>query len=97
VFKHFERNGEFFCFKGQSTQAVTGMFNLLRASQVMFPGEKILEDGKKFSSKFLGEKRGANELVDKWIIMKNLAEEVKEMIVIGVIMKFLLVTLKLRV
>jgi len=63
----------------------------------MFPGEKILEDGKKFSSKFLGEKRGANELVDKWIIMKNLAEEVKEMIVIGVIMKFLLVTLKLRV
>ncbi|XP_014498372.1 ent-copalyl diphosphate synthase, chloroplastic [Vigna radiata var. radiata] len=76
VFKHFERDGEFFCFKGQSTQAVTGMFNLLRASQVMFPGEKILEDGKKFSSKFLKEKREANELVDKWIIMKNLAEEV---------------------
>ncbi|XP_047178780.1 ent-copalyl diphosphate synthase, chloroplastic [Vigna umbellata] len=76
VFKHFEKNCEFFCFKGQSTQAVTGMFNLLRASQVMFPGEKILEDGKKFSSKFLKEKREANELVDKWIIMKNLPEEV---------------------
>ncbi|KAL9331780.1 hypothetical protein ACSQ67_001390 [Phaseolus vulgaris] len=76
VFKHFERNGEFFCFSGQSTQAVTGMFNLLRACQVMFPGEKILEDGKKFSAKFLSAKREANELVDKWIIMKNLAEEV---------------------
>ncbi|CAJ1904862.1 unnamed protein product [Sphenostylis stenocarpa] len=76
VFKHFERKGEFFCFTGQSTQAVTGMYNLLRASQVMFPGENILEDGKKFAGKFLSEKREANELVDKWIIMKNLPEEV---------------------
>ncbi|KAK7336757.1 hypothetical protein VNO77_17304 [Canavalia gladiata] len=76
VFKHFERKGEFFCFKGQSTQAVTGMFNLYRASQIMFPGEKILEDAKQFSEKFLREKRAANKLVDKWIIMKDLAEEV---------------------
>ncbi|XP_027351676.1 ent-copalyl diphosphate synthase, chloroplastic [Abrus precatorius] len=76
VFKHFERNGEFFCFTGQTTQAVTGMFNLYRASQVMFPGEKILEHAKHFSGKFLREKRVANELVDKWIIMKNLGGEV---------------------
>lgn len=76
VFKHFERNGEFFCFTGQTTQAVTGMFNLYRATQVMFPGEEILEHAKEFSSKFLREKQAANELVDKWIIMKNLPEEV---------------------
>ncbi|KAL2320957.1 hypothetical protein Fmac_029926 [Flemingia macrophylla] len=76
VFKNFERNGEFFCFNGQSTQAVTGMFNLYRATQIMFPGEKILEQAKNFSAKFLSEKRAANELVDKWIIMKNLPEEV---------------------
>ncbi|XP_028762173.1 ent-copalyl diphosphate synthase, chloroplastic [Neltuma alba] len=76
VFKNFERNGEFFCIAGQSTQAVTGMFNLYRASQVGFPGEKILEDAKKFSAKFLSEKRAANELIDKWIIMKNLPGEV---------------------
>ncbi|KAL5135031.1 Ent-copalyl diphosphate synthase, chloroplastic [Glycine soja] len=76
VFKNFERNGEFFCFTGQTTQAVTGMFNLYRATQIMFPGERILEHGKHFSAKFLKEKRAANELVDKWIIMKNLAEEV---------------------
>ncbi|KAI9119301.1 hypothetical protein K1719_009976 [Acacia pycnantha] len=76
VFKNFERNGEFFCFAGQSTQAVTGMFNLYRASQVGFPGEKILEDAKKFSAEFLREKRAANELIDKWIIMKNLPGEV---------------------
>ncbi|XP_012568797.1 ent-copalyl diphosphate synthase, chloroplastic-like isoform X1 [Cicer arietinum] len=76
VFKHFERNGEFFCFAGQCTQAVTGMYNLFRATQVLFPGEKILEHAKHFSSKFLREKREANELIDKWIIMKNLPEEV---------------------
>ncbi|XP_058739280.1 ent-copalyl diphosphate synthase, chloroplastic [Vicia villosa] len=76
VFKHFERNGEFFCFAGQCTQAVTGMYNLYRATQVLFPGEKVLEHAKHFSAKFLKEKREANELIDKWIIMKNLPEEV---------------------
>ncbi|KAL9331777.1 hypothetical protein ACSQ67_001387 [Phaseolus vulgaris] len=76
VFKHFEKNGEFFCFSGQSNQAVTGMFNLFRASQVLFQGEKILEDAKNFSAKFLSEKREANELLDKWIITKDLPGEV---------------------
>ena len=77
VFKHFEKSGEFFCFGGQSTQAVTGMYNLYRASQVLFPGEKILEDAKHFSSNFLTEKRAANELWDKWIITKDLPGEVR--------------------
>ncbi|GFZ00600.1 terpenoid cyclases/Protein prenyltransferases superfamily protein [Actinidia rufa] len=76
VFRNFEKSGDFFCFVGQSTQAVTGMFNLYRASQVLFPGEKILEDAKKFSSKFLREKRASNELLDKWIITKDLPGEV---------------------
>ncbi|KAG7970545.1 hypothetical protein I3843_07G089500 [Carya illinoinensis] len=76
VFQHFEKGGEFFCFSGQSTQAVTGMFNLYRASQVLFPGEKILENAKQFSSNFLREKQAANELFDKWIIMKDLPSEV---------------------
>ncbi|KAI8522907.1 hypothetical protein RHMOL_Rhmol13G0033300 [Rhododendron molle] len=34
VFRHFEKDGEFFCFAGQSTQGVTPMYNLYRASQV---------------------------------------------------------------
>ncbi|TKY62444.1 Ent-copalyl diphosphate synthase [Spatholobus suberectus] len=76
VFEHFKKNGEFFCFSGQSNQAVTGMFNLYRASQVLFQGEKILEDAKNFSAKFLTEKRAANELLDKWIISKDLPGEV---------------------
>ncbi|WCJ21540.1 Ent-copalyl diphosphate synthase chloroplastic [Euphorbia peplus] len=77
VFKHFKKGDTFFCFAGQSTQAVTGMYNLLRASQLMFPGEKILEEAKQFSSAFLKVKQDANEVLDKWIITKDLPGEVK--------------------
>nr|XP_009781214.1 PREDICTED: ent-copalyl diphosphate synthase, chloroplastic-like [Nicotiana sylvestris] len=76
VFKNFESRGEFFCFVGQSNQAVTGMYNLFRASQLMFPGEKILADANNFSSNFLQEKRAQNQLIDKWIITKDLPGEV---------------------
>nr|CBL42915.1 copalyldiphosphate synthase [Helianthus annuus]CBM82407.1 copalyldiphosphate synthase [Helianthus annuus] len=76
VFRQFEKDGRFVCFAGQSTQAVTGMFNLYRASQVLYPGEKILEDAKKFSYDYLKEKQSVNELLDKWIIAKDLPGEV---------------------
>ncbi|OMP05060.1 hypothetical protein COLO4_09082 [Corchorus olitorius] len=76
VFRHFEKGGEFFCFVGQSNQAITGIFNLFRASQVMFPGDKILEEAKRFSSNFLTEKQASGELFDKWIITKDLPGEV---------------------
>lgn len=42
----------------------------------MFPGEKILEEAKEFSSSFLKEKQAANEVLDKWIITKDLPGEV---------------------
>ncbi|RHN44314.1 putative ent-copalyl diphosphate synthase [Medicago truncatula] len=76
VFKNFERNGEFFCFAGERTQSVTPMYSLYKATQVMFPGEKILEQAKHFSANFLREKSEANELIDKWVIMKNLPGEI---------------------
>ncbi|KAI8574530.1 hypothetical protein RHMOL_Rhmol01G0362000 [Rhododendron molle] len=76
VFGHFKKGDEFFCFAGQSTQAVTGMYNLYRGSQISFPGETILEDAYKFSSKFLREKQARNELLDKWVITKDLPGEV---------------------
>lgn len=43
---------------------------------MQFPGEDILEDAKLFSSKLLKEKQAANELLDKWIITKDLVGEV---------------------
>ncbi|KAK3018356.1 hypothetical protein RJ639_004768 [Escallonia herrerae] len=76
VFRHFKNGGEFFCIAGQSNQAVTGMYNLYRASQVLFPGDDILEEAKKFSFRFLRGKQATNELLDKWIITKDLPGEV---------------------
>lgn len=81
VFRHFEEDGQFVCFPGQTSHSVTAMFNLYRASQVFFPGEKILDDAKKFSRKFLTEKRSTNELLDKWIIAKDLPGEVYKTII----------------
>ncbi|KAH7856473.1 hypothetical protein Vadar_001753 [Vaccinium darrowii] len=46
-----------------------------RACQLLFPGERILEEAKKFSSKFLREKQACNELLDKWVIAKDLPGE----------------------
>ncbi|KAK4383190.1 (-)-kolavenyl diphosphate synthase TPS28, chloroplastic [Sesamum angolense] len=61
---------------GQSDQVVTGMYNLYRASQVMFPREEILADARKFSAKFLQGKRANIKILDKWIIAKDLPGEV---------------------
>ncbi|XP_042379535.1 ent-copalyl diphosphate synthase 1-like [Zingiber officinale] len=77
VLRQFEKDGEFVCFAGQSNQAVTGMFNLNRAAQVAFPGEEILERAKSFSYAFLREKQAAHQLLDKWIITKDLPGEVE--------------------
>ncbi|KAI3682550.1 hypothetical protein L1987_82606 [Smallanthus sonchifolius] len=76
AFRHFEKDGQFVCYHGQSSEAVTVMFNLYRACQVLFPGDKILDDAKKFSYNFLIEKGSKNELLDKWIIAKDLPGEV---------------------
>jgi hypothetical protein len=76
VFKNFEKDGEFFCFVGQSTQAVTGMYNLNRASQISFQGEDILQRARIFSYEFLRQREAESMLRDKWIIAKDLAGEV---------------------
>nr|A0A075F9Z3.1 RecName: Full=ent-copalyl diphosphate synthase 2, chloroplastic; Short=MvCPS2; Flags: Precursor [Marrubium vulgare]AIE77091.1 class II diterpene synthase [Marrubium vulgare] len=77
AFKQFEDDdGEFLCFIGQTNHSVSATYNLYRASQVMFPGEEILQRAKKFSTKFLQDKRAENELLDKWVITKDLPGEV---------------------
>lgn len=77
VFKNFEKDGEFFCFVGQSTQAVTGMYNLNRASHISFPGEDVLQRARIFSYEFLREREAQGTLRDKWIIAKDLPGEVQ--------------------
>ena len=76
MYEHFKKGSEFFSYPEQSNQAVTAMHNLYRASQVAFPGEKILGDAEEFATKFLREKQASNEVLDKWIITKDLPGEV---------------------
>ncbi|KAJ7950499.1 Copalyl diphosphate synthase [Quillaja saponaria] len=74
--QHFEKNGKFFCYPGQSSEGVTVMLNTYRASQVMYHGEKILEEANQFSGNYLRNQRAANRLLDKWVMTKDLPGEV---------------------
>ncbi|KAF9604964.1 hypothetical protein IFM89_011657 [Coptis chinensis] len=77
AFQQFERRGQFFCYPGQISQGITEMLCFYRASQVSFPGEKILEDGKTFAAKFLREKQDMGQAADRWIVTKGLVGEVQ--------------------
>nr|WCR39977.1 terpene synthase class II [Dracocephalum officinale] len=76
AFKQFEKGGEFCCLSGETSHGVTEMYNLYRASQLMYTQEHILADAKNYSANFLHRKRLNNELIDKWIITKDLPGEV---------------------
>ncbi|KAF9592392.1 hypothetical protein IFM89_014643 [Coptis chinensis] len=65
-----------FCFVGQTSQGITEMLSLYRASQVLFPKEQILQEAKEFASKFLREKQSLGQVSDRWIITKDLVGEV---------------------
>ena len=60
----------------QSGQAVTAMLSLYRASQVMFPGETILEEVKTFSGEYLDKRKENGRICDHNIVMKDLHGEV---------------------
>ncbi|MCO5601744.1 hypothetical protein L7F22_055869 [Adiantum nelumboides] len=76
VFHAFKRGKEFICFEGQTSQAVTGMHNLYRASQVKLPGETILEEIKGFTEAFLRNRQLNDTIQDKWVISNGLKDEV---------------------
>ncbi|KAL6899273.1 hypothetical protein ACP4OV_005931 [Aristida adscensionis] len=78
VFKHFEKDGEFIVYPGQSNQSVSAMHNLYRAAdQAAFPGDDgVLQRAKSYSHAFLQERRATGKLSDKWIISKGLPGEV---------------------
>ncbi|KAL8063598.1 hypothetical protein ABFX02_01G036800 [Erythranthe guttata] len=73
----FKNGNEFTCYVGQGFESPSPIFNLYRASQVLFPGETILEEAKQFSYNFLKQRLHKNELLDKWLISKHLPSEIK--------------------
>ncbi|KAG8375379.1 hypothetical protein BUALT_Bualt10G0093900 [Buddleja alternifolia] len=77
VFKTFKKDNGFFCHAGEMIESPTPIYSFYRASQLRFPGEKILEEANNFSYNFLQEKLASNQLLDKWIITKNLPDELR--------------------
>ncbi|TVU29592.1 hypothetical protein EJB05_21166, partial [Eragrostis curvula] len=78
VFKHFEKDGEFVCYPGESNHSVSAMYNLYRAAdQATFPGDDgVLRRAKTYCRAFLRDRRASGQLRDKWIISKGLPGEV---------------------
>lgn len=76
AFWHFKVGDAFCCFPRQSSESVTAIFGLFRASQLHFPGEEVLDETKDFSYGFLREREANNALVDKWVLLKDLPGEV---------------------
>ncbi|KAK4435737.1 Syn-copalyl diphosphate synthase TPS3, chloroplastic [Sesamum alatum] len=74
---NFKKGNEFTCYVGQGFESPSPIFNLYRASQVLFPGETILEQASHFSYSFLRERLQENQLLDKWLISKHLPDEIK--------------------
>ncbi|KAL2517492.1 Ent-copalyl diphosphate synthase [Abeliophyllum distichum] len=66
-----------YIYSGQAFESPSPLFNLYRASQVLFPGEKVLEEAREFTYTFLQERLDSNQLLDKWLISKHLPNEIK--------------------
>ncbi|KAK4388993.1 Syn-copalyl diphosphate synthase TPS3, chloroplastic [Sesamum angolense] len=64
---NFKKDDEFTCYVGQGFESPSPIFNLYRASQVLFPGETILEQARQFSYNFLRERLQKDQLLDKWM------------------------------
>ncbi|EPS72141.1 copalyl diphosphate synthase, partial [Genlisea aurea] len=75
---NFKNGEEFNCYVGQGFESPSPIFNLYRASQVMFPGETVLEQAREFSYGFLKRRLETNQLLDKWLISKHLPNEIKD-------------------
>nr|WJJ50359.1 diterpene synthase 5 [Cephalotaxus harringtonia] len=72
-----DENGEFFCFMGQTQRGVTDMLNVHRCSQVAYPGEKIMEEAKQCTHRYLTNALGNVGAFDKWALKKDLQGEVE--------------------
>ncbi|KAH9310980.1 hypothetical protein KI387_026015, partial [Taxus chinensis] len=71
------KDGDFLPSVEKSGQAVSAMLNLYKASQVIFPGERILEEAKSFSRDYLAKSEAKSIMHDKNIVLKNLEEEIE--------------------
>lgn len=77
VLKKFKEGDRFCCHIGEVTESTSPTYALYRASQIRFPGEEILEEAYHFSHNFLRDWLASDQLLDKWIVSKDLPNEIK--------------------
>ncbi|KAL1532385.1 Gly-Xaa carboxypeptidase [Salvia divinorum] len=76
--EHFkQQDGKFSCYGGQMIESASPIYNLYRAAQLRFPGEKVLEEASEFAYNFLQEKIANDQFQEKWVISDHLIDEVK--------------------
>ncbi|KAG9443575.1 hypothetical protein H6P81_014915 [Aristolochia fimbriata] len=71
-----DKDGNFFCFAGQTHLGVSDMFNMYRLSQVRFPGETILIEAQTFAEGYLRSCMKLKHFDDKWSVKKAFHKEV---------------------
>nr|ALI57121.1 copalyl diphosphate synthase [Scoparia dulcis] len=74
---NFKKDNAFTCYVGQQFESPSPLFNLYRTSQILYPGETILEEAKEFTYNFLKERLESNQVLDKWLISKKLPDEIR--------------------
>ncbi|KAH9310981.1 hypothetical protein KI387_026016, partial [Taxus chinensis] len=77
VFLGYLKDGDFLPSVEKSGEALSAMLNLYKASQLMFPGERILEEAKCFSGDYLAKSDVKSIMHDKNVILKNLDGEIE--------------------
>ncbi|KAH7276973.1 hypothetical protein KP509_39G028800 [Ceratopteris richardii] len=76
VFSSFKFKSGFLCFEEQTSQDMSRMHNLCRASHIKLPNEPILEEAKNFAERLLESKMKEGKLHDKRLISESLKEEI---------------------
>ncbi|KAG9443573.1 hypothetical protein H6P81_014913 [Aristolochia fimbriata] len=72
-----DKDGNFFCYSGQTHSGVSDMFNMYRFSQVRFPGETILIEAQTFAEGHLRSCMKLKHFDDKWAVKKAFHKEVE--------------------
>ncbi|GLJ48435.1 hypothetical protein SUGI_1022380 [Cryptomeria japonica] len=72
-----DKNGEFFCFMGETHRGVTDMLNVHRCCQVAFAGETIMEEAKLCTKRYLTSALESAKTFDKWALKKDVWGEVE--------------------
>nr|AZB50380.1 terpene synthase 1 [Mesosphaerum suaveolens] len=77
VLRKFKEGDRFCCHSGEVAMSTSPTYALYRASQIQFPGEEILDEAFSFTRDYLQDWLARDQVLDKWIVSKDLPDEIK--------------------